>query len=123
MHQARCAGTGGTVSSRSAVAPRWVGLLLMPVAILAWGSAVAAPFAYVPNEGSATVSVIDTATDRVTQTLKIGQKPRGIAVDREGSRLYISDQTSGTLIAYDIAKGTEAGRAELGASPEAINLS
>jgi len=30
----------------------------------------------VPNEGSASISVIDTATDRVTATLKLAQKPR-----------------------------------------------
>ncbi|HEX6136720.1 MAG TPA: hypothetical protein VF059_03630, partial [Casimicrobiaceae bacterium] len=38
-------------------------------------AAVAAPVAYVPNEGSASVSVIDTATDRVTATLATGGKP------------------------------------------------
>src|SRR5206468_5129551 len=37
-------------------------------------AATAAPVAYVPNEGSATVSVIDTATDKVTATLKVAQK-------------------------------------------------
>ena len=34
--------------------------------LLVAGVATAAPFAYVPNEGSATVSVIDTASDRCT---------------------------------------------------------
>ena len=30
---------------------------------------LAAPFAYVPNEGSGTISVIDTATDKVVETI------------------------------------------------------
>ena len=43
------------------------------VALLAVATlAGAAPFAYVSNEGSGTVSVVDTATDRVTATLRMG---------------------------------------------------
>ena len=37
------------------------------------GAAAAAPFAYASNEGSASVSVIDLATDKVTATLKVGR--------------------------------------------------
>ena len=44
-----------------------------------FSAAHAAPFAYVSNEGSASVSVIDTATDKVVSTIKIGEKPRGAA--------------------------------------------
>ena len=47
---------------------------------LGWPLAAAAAVAYVPNEGSGTVSLIDTATDKVTATLKFGEKPRGIAI-------------------------------------------
>ena len=42
--------------------------------LLVAGAAMAAPFAYVPNEGSATVSVIDTANDRVMKTIATGGK-------------------------------------------------
>ncbi|MCB1953525.1 MAG: hypothetical protein KDF61_16140, partial [Rhodocyclaceae bacterium] len=49
------------------------------------GTALAAPLAYVPNEKSGTVSVIDTATDTVTTTLKISERPRGIAIAPDGS--------------------------------------
>ena len=45
-------------------------LAIAAAALLAFG-AVAAPFAYVPNEGSASVSVIDTATDRIVSTFKV----------------------------------------------------
>ena len=46
-------------------------------------SALAAPFAYVSNEGSASVSVIDTATDKNIDVLASG-KPRGIALSLIG---------------------------------------
>ena len=55
--------------------------LALGAALLGDGGAFAAT-AYVPNEGSASISVIDTATDKVTATLKVGKKPRGIALVR-----------------------------------------
>ena len=84
---------------------------------------VAAPLAYASNEGSASVSVIDTSTDKVVATLKIGEKPRGIALSPDGSRLYLSDQTANALVVVDTAKRAEVARVKLGDSPEAIYLS
>ena len=43
--------------------------LVMPLA------ALAAPFAYVPNEGSGSLSVIDTATDQVVGEIAAGKRP------------------------------------------------
>ena len=92
-------------------------------AVVWTAAAAAAPFAYVPNEGSASISVIDTATDRVTATLKLAQKPRGIAVSLDGSRLFISDQTANALITIDLGKREVVASTALGSSPEAIYLS
>ena len=91
---------------------------LMCVALFPY--AKAAPLAYVPNEGSASISVIDTATDTVVSTLRFGQRPRGIAVSLDGKRLYISDQTANALVVVDLARNVEAARVPLGDSPEAI---
>ncbi len=57
-------------------------LFWIAITITAWScaSARAAPLAYVSNEGSASVSIIDTASDKVTATFKVGTKPRGIAL-------------------------------------------
>src|SRR5215212_1873570 len=73
----------------------------------------AAPIAYVPNEGSGTISVIDTGTDTVTATLKFGQKPRGIALSADGARLYLSDQSLNALIVVDTTNKREVGRVAL----------
>src|SRR5213075_3324344 len=86
-------------------------------------AAHAAPFAYVSNEGSASVSVIDTATDKVVSTIKIGEKPRGIALSPDAKRLYISDQTANALRIIDVDKGSEIAKVPLGDSPEAIYVS
>ncbi len=83
----------------------------------------AAPFAYVGNEGSATISVIDTATDKVVKTLRFGQKPRSLAVSPDGTRLFVSDQTGNALVVVDLTKDAQIGKLALGDSPEAIYLS
>ena len=55
-------------------------------------SVLAAPFAYVPNEKSGTLSVIDTENDTVVSEIKAGDKPRGLAASIDGKTLYVSDQ-------------------------------
>src|SRR5882724_11258856 len=107
---------------RSAQVPGMIRFAAVAAAL--WAATVAAaPFAYVPNEGSASISVIDTATDRVTVTLKLAQKPRGIAVSLDGSRLFISDQAANALITIDFGKREVVATTPLGNSPEAIYLS
>ena len=49
-------------------------MILMVVSI-----AGAAPFAYITNNASNNVSVIDTATNTVTATVNVGTTPYGVA--------------------------------------------
>jgi YVTN family beta-propeller protein len=108
---------------------RWIGVkwsaqVVLPLALTCLGSAaLAAPLAYISNEGSASVSVVDVATDKVTTTFKAGTKPRGIALAAGGKELYISDQSSNSLLTIDAATGAVTRRTPLGDSPEAIYLS
>src|SRR5258708_12386566 len=83
--------------------------------------ALAAPFAYVSNEGSGSVSVIDTATDTVVDTLQTGGKPRGAAA--AGAWLYVSDQPNNRLILVDLKERKPAGAIALGVSPEGVGRS
>ena len=55
-------------------------ILVGLAAALVAGAAAAQPFAFVPNEKSGTVSIIDTTKDAVVGEIKAGEKPRGIAV-------------------------------------------
>ncbi len=67
---------------------------------LAFPVAAGAATAYVPNEGSGTISVIDTGSDAVTGEIGIGGKPRGTAVSPGGDRLYVSDRGRNVLHVY-----------------------
>src|ERR1700739_1890689 len=91
-------------------------------AVVALGAS-AAPLAYVPNEGGASVSVIDTASDKVVKTFKVGTRPRGVAVSLDGTKLYISEQNNNSLLTVDTASGETIARTKLGDSPEGIYLS
>jgi len=84
--------------------------------------AIAAPFAYVPNEKSGTISVIDTATDSVVRQLNAGKRPRGIGSDPAGRQLFVSDASSGSLLAIDSTAGSSVTLA-LGRSPEGVSVS
>jgi YVTN family beta-propeller protein len=55
--------------------------------------------AYITNQGDNTVSVIDTATDTVTDTISVSShpgvtviaRPFGVAVTPDGSKVYIAN--------------------------------
>ena len=99
---------------------RWIVVTLLGIVAVV---AHAAPFAYVPNEGSGTVSVVDTGTDRVTSTITTGGKPRGIAISPDGKKLYVSEQVANGLAIIDVGSGKEPLRVKLGESLEGIYLS
>ena len=48
--------------------------------------AEAAPFAYIANQNSNNVSVIDTATDTVVATVAGFSSPNGVAINPAGTR-------------------------------------
>ena len=87
--------------------------VLIAAAIAATG-ACAAPYAYVPNEKSGTLSVIDTRTDTVVREIKAGKRPRGIAADPAGATLFVTDAGDSALLVLDAASGREARPTALG---------
>ncbi len=46
--------------------------------------------AFVSNEGSGSVSVIDTADDSVVDSITVGDFPNRVAVSPDGSRAYVT---------------------------------
>ncbi len=60
--------------------------------------------AYVSNEKSNTVSVIDTDTWTVTATIKVGQRPRGIEFTRDDKFVLVAVGDDDTIQMIDTAK-------------------
>lgn len=99
--------------------------LALPIALLPllWCAPAGAEWgAYVVNEGSASVSIIDTKTDAVIATIKIGERPRGLAVPTGAERLYVIHE-DGTLTERDLYAKSESGGTKLGHMPRSIALS
>ena len=51
----------------------------------------AAPFAYITNQSSNNVSVIDAASNTVTATVAVGAVPTGVAVNPVGTLVYVTN--------------------------------
>jgi YVTN family beta-propeller protein len=78
--------------------------------------------AYVISEGSASVSTVDTQTEAVSATFKVGERPRALAVTPGGERVYVILE-DGTLIERDMYAKAQSGQAKLGRLPSSINIS
>ncbi|MEA3154099.1 MAG: hypothetical protein QOK44_1688, partial [Betaproteobacteria bacterium] len=91
------------------------------LALSSVASADAEPYAYVPNEGSGTISIIDTATDATVGEIKTGGRPRGIAASP--TLLYFSDLPSSALKVVDLKNRAVTAQVALGKSPEGVYLS
>jgi len=68
-----------------------------------------APRVYVPNEGSATVTVIDPTTFGVLATFPVGQLPQHITPAHNLSALYVNNMNSNLLSVIDPASSTVTG--------------
>ena len=65
--------------------------------------AFAQPFAYVTHEESNDVWVIDTQTDEVVAKVPVGERPRGVLVSTDGTRVYVANGNSNDISVIDAA--------------------
>ncbi|MGI9409289.1 MAG: YVTN family beta-propeller repeat protein [Hyphomicrobiaceae bacterium] len=56
---------------------------------------------YVSNEKDNTVTVIDSETLKVTKTFKVGQRPRGITISKDGKWLLVCASDDDTVEVFD----------------------
>ncbi len=64
----------------------------------------AASFAYISNQLDDSVSVIDTATGSVVDTIAVPGKPAGIAVAPDGNKVYVSTPEAKGFAVVDTKK-------------------
>src|SRR6266852_2051587 len=80
--------------------------LALTLACLLAPASTRAQNAYITNQSSSTVSVIDTATDTVIATIPVGLAPFGVAVSPDGSKVYVTNISSNTVSVIDTATNT-----------------
>src|SRR3569832_1083595 len=66
------------------------GMLLLTLTFAGCSRGPAGPQAYVTNERDGTITVIDTGTDRVYSTIKIGGRLRGIRLNPDRTRIWVA---------------------------------
>ena len=97
------------------------GLWLVGVVVLAGAAgASAAPFAYIPNDLSNDVSVLDIATNSVVATVPVGQLAQGVAVTPDGKSVYVTDYTNNAVSVIDTASNSVADLVPVGSEPEGV---
>ncbi|HEY1481483.1 MAG TPA: YncE family protein [Candidatus Acidoferrum sp.] len=75
------------------------------------------------NSGDGTVSIIDTATKKVKQTVNVGTKHSNrLKFTPDGRLALISDLGSGDLVVMDVASRKEVKRINLGKNAEGIQV-
>ncbi|WP_292387532.1 PGF-pre-PGF domain-containing protein [Methanosarcina sp. UBA5] len=62
------------------------------------------PYAYITNSGDNNVSVIDTATNKVTAMIPVGNYPMGVAVTPDGKNVYVTNFFGHTISVIDATK-------------------
>ena len=76
--------------------------------------------AYVTNQNSNTVSVINTATNAVINTINVGTEPVGIDIT-SGNLIYVVNKVSNNVSVINVATNTVIDTISVGLSPRSSN--
>jgi uncharacterized protein (TIGR03437 family) len=119
----------GTLSKRACAAVRatrgrGVKFVKQPLSVLLATGAFAlafagnanAQYAYIANGSDNTVSVIDTTTNAVTATVKVGSGPNGVAVNPAGTYVYVGNSDN-TVSVIDTATNAVAATVSVPGGP------
>ncbi|MCP3939671.1 MAG: YncE family protein, partial [Actinomycetia bacterium] len=102
--------------------PAFVSLLALLLLVGLLPPAEAQPYAYIPNSGDNTVSVIDTAADIVVDTIPVGSCPQGVAVHPSGDTVYVTNGCDSSVSLIDTATATVIATVPVGTEPHGIAI-
>lgn len=77
---------------------------------------------WVAHRGSGQVSVIDTASRKVVETLKVGGDPYRVKFTPDGQRALITDPANDALLVLDVATRKEVKRFSIEGAPAGITV-
>jgi PQQ-dependent catabolism-associated beta-propeller protein len=69
---------------------RCVSMFLLALTLVGCSRSPSGPLAFVTNERDGTITVIDTGTDRVYSTIKVGGRLRGIRLSPDRTRIWVA---------------------------------
>jgi YVTN family beta-propeller protein len=80
-------------------------------------------FAYVADNGTASVSMINTSSDVVTAISGLGSKPYGVALTPNGSTLYVTNAGGTTVNAISTTSNAVIATITVGSNPSGVAVS
>jgi YVTN family beta-propeller protein len=102
----------------------WSTAALFGCVLALWAAAGAcASLAYITNQGSNDVSVVDLVALRVVQTIAVGRSPAGVAVSAPAGRAYISNPDSRDISVIDLQSRKQVATVAGGSGPVGIAVS
>ena len=78
-------------------------LIAIGVTIASFASPAEAYKVFVSNEKGNSISVLDSDTMEVVKTIKVGQRPRGIAISNDGKFIFVCASDDDTIQIIDTA--------------------
>jgi YVTN family beta-propeller protein len=66
--------------------------------------------------------VIDTATDQVTATIPVGQRPWNMGITKDGGKLYVANGRSDSVSVIDTAKNAVVKTIPVGKTPWGVHI-
>src|SRR3990167_1869499 len=80
-------------------------------------------FAYIPNSAYNTVSIIDTATNTVVETVSVGIAPTGVAITPDGRKVYVTNVNSNDISVIDASTNVVINKSvAVGAKPSGVAI-
>ena len=77
---------------------------------------------YLSNGRAGTISVIDTHSDQLLNSIKVGTRPWGIGISPDGKYLFAANGPSNDISVVDLAAGKEIARVKAGDSPWGVAI-
>ena len=94
-----------------------------PVKAVITATPVQSVFAYVANQFSNNVSVVNTKTNKVVITIPVGAHPTGVSANPDGSRVYVTNNTDGTVSVINTVTNKVTTTIPVGGGPYGICVS
>jgi YVTN family beta-propeller protein len=79
-------------------------------------------FAYVANQNSNSVSVINTTTRTAVATVSVGVNPWGVAITPNGAFAYVTNQASNSVSVINTATNSAVGSVSVGPNPTGVAI-
>jgi YVTN family beta-propeller protein len=92
----------------------------VPICIFDTKACTGGPTLYVTNVLDGTVSVMNTATNVVTDTIKVGRSPRGIAISPDGATAYVTAARDDEVVVVDTTTNAVTKTVPVGESPQGV---